>query len=74
MLDMGTVEQRSRIMSRIRSKDTQPEMIVRRMLFSMGYGYFKEIDTTGACPLLTVRPLLSGPSCSRCSPPFKAER
>lgn len=39
MVDMCTAEQRSRIMSRIRSKDTQPEMIVRRMLFSMGYRY-----------------------------------
>lgn len=26
-------------MSRIKSKDTKPEMVVRRMLRSMGYGY-----------------------------------
>lgn len=30
---------RSQIMARIRSKDTQPEMIVRRLIYSLGYRY-----------------------------------
>jgi DNA mismatch endonuclease (patch repair protein) len=38
MLEM-TPEDRSALMSRIRSKDTKPEMIVRRLVFSMGYRY-----------------------------------
>ena len=37
--DVLTPEQRSRCMSRIRSKDTSPEMIVRSLVFSMGYRY-----------------------------------
>ncbi|MBU2750196.1 DNA mismatch endonuclease Vsr [Acidithiobacillus thiooxidans] len=37
--DVLTPEQRSRCMSRIRGKDTSPEMIVRSLVFSMGYRY-----------------------------------
>ncbi|MGI0527307.1 very short patch repair endonuclease [Rhizobium giardinii] len=36
---LGTSEQRSRNMSRIRSKDTGPEMTVRRFIHSLGYRY-----------------------------------
>lgn len=39
MTDNLTSEQRSRCMSRIRSADTQPEWIVRRLVFGMGYRY-----------------------------------
>lgn len=39
MTDVCTVERRSQIMSRIRSKDTGPEMVVRRLVFGMGYRY-----------------------------------
>lgn len=39
MADNLTKEQRSHIMSTIRSKDTRPEMIVRRYLFSQGFRY-----------------------------------
>ena len=39
MADTLTPSQRSALMSRIRSKDTQPEMIVRRILHGMGYRY-----------------------------------
>lgn len=37
--DRLTTEQRSWNMSRIRSKDTKPEMIVRRLLHAMGVRY-----------------------------------
>lgn len=37
--DVLTPEQRSRCMSRIRGKDTSPELIVRSLVFSMGYRY-----------------------------------
>ncbi|WP_082007546.1 very short patch repair endonuclease [Tepidimonas taiwanensis] len=37
--DVLTPEQRSRCMSRIRGKDTSPELIVRSLVSSMGYRY-----------------------------------
>ncbi|NTE80181.1 DNA mismatch endonuclease Vsr [Agrobacterium tumefaciens] len=36
---METLAHRSWVMSRVRSKDTKPEMIVRRLLHAMGYRY-----------------------------------
>lgn len=39
MVDTVTKEARSRIMGRIRNKDTGPEMTVRRLIFSMGFRY-----------------------------------
>jgi DNA mismatch endonuclease (patch repair protein) len=39
MVDSVTPGLRSEIMSRVRSKDTRPEMIVRRMLHKAGYRY-----------------------------------
>ncbi|MBP2412532.1 DNA mismatch endonuclease (patch repair protein) [Arthrobacter stackebrandtii] len=39
MVDSLTREQRHKVMSHIHSKDTKPEMLVRRMLFAEGYRY-----------------------------------
>ena len=39
MPDILTPEQRSRNMSRVRSRDTKPEMQVRRLVYAMGYRY-----------------------------------
>lgn len=39
MADVMTPEQRSRCMSRIRGSDTQPEMLVRRLLWGCGLRY-----------------------------------
>jgi DNA mismatch endonuclease, patch repair protein len=39
MVDVFTSEKRSQIMSSIKSKDTKPEMIVRKLLHSMGYRF-----------------------------------
>lgn len=39
MIDTVSAERRSEIMSRIRGKDTKPEMRVRRMVHAMGYRY-----------------------------------
>ena len=39
MADTVSPEQRSEIMSRIKGKDTTPEMHVRRLVHSMGYRY-----------------------------------
>jgi len=38
-MDIWTEEKRSDVMSKIRSKDTKPEIIVRKMLFAQGYRY-----------------------------------
>lgn len=38
-MDRVTKEKRSEIMSRIRGKNTSPEMIVRKLVFSLGYRY-----------------------------------
>ncbi len=39
MTDTLTMEERSRLMSRIRAKNTRPEMLVRRLVHAMGYRY-----------------------------------
>lgn len=41
MADIKTTEERSRNMSVIKSKDTRPEVFVRKLLFSHGYRYRK---------------------------------
>jgi DNA mismatch endonuclease (patch repair protein) len=38
-MDRLTVDQRSRLMSRVRSRDTKPELIVRSTLHRLGYRY-----------------------------------
>lgn len=38
-MDSVSAKRRSEIMARIRSKDTQPEMLVRRLLHGLGYRY-----------------------------------
>lgn len=39
MADVHTPEQRSRNMAAIKSKDTKPEMTVRRLVYGMGYRF-----------------------------------
>ena len=39
MTDVHTPEQRSRNMASIRSKDTKPELIVRKLVHSMGFRF-----------------------------------
>lgn len=39
MVDTISPEYRSEIMSRVRAKDTKPEMVVRRMVHAAGYRY-----------------------------------
>lgn len=41
---------RSELMARIRSKDTMPEMVVRRLLFTMGYRYHIHQKNLPGCP------------------------
>lgn len=39
MVDVFTKEDRSKIMARVRAKDTAPELKVRRLLHALGYRY-----------------------------------
>lgn len=50
MIDTIATEKRSRIMSRIRSKNTAPEMVVRKLIFSMGYRYRLHRRQLPGCP------------------------
>ncbi len=50
MSDNHTKEQRSYNMSRIRSKDNQPEEKVRKYLFSKGFRYRKNVKNLPGCP------------------------
>lgn len=38
-MDIYTEEKRSEVMSKVRSKNTNPELIVRQLIFGMGYRY-----------------------------------
>jgi DNA mismatch endonuclease (patch repair protein) len=39
MIDTRTKKKRSEIMSKVRSKNTTPEILIRKLIFSMGYRY-----------------------------------
>ncbi len=43
MADIFTSEKRSEIMSKVSSKDTKPEIIVRKYLFAQGFRYRKNV-------------------------------
>lgn len=53
----GYLEQkkRSAVMAKIRSKDTKPEWIVRRYLFSRGYRYRKNVKGLPGTPDIVLR-------------------
>ena|SRR5882672_1037774 len=56
MTDVLTPEQRSFNMSRIRNRDTRPEMIVRSIVHGMGYRYrLHKKDLPGKPDLVLVR-------------------
>ncbi|SEE91315.1 T/G mismatch-specific endonuclease [Arthrobacter alpinus] len=55
MVDSLTKEQRHRVMSSIRSKDTRPEMLVRRLLFAEGYRYRLHASDLPGTPDLVFR-------------------
>lgn len=49
-MDHLSVEQRSSLMSRIRSRDTQPEMAVRTTLHRLGFRYRLHVRALPGCP------------------------
>lgn len=50
MADIKTKEERSRNMAAIRSKDTKPEMLVRRFLYAAGFRYRLHDRILPGCP------------------------
>lgn len=50
MADNLTPEQRSRAMSRMRSKDTEPELIIRRLVHARGMRYRKHVSALPGTP------------------------
>lgn len=55
MVDHLTPEKRSWNMSRVRSRDTDPEMKVRKLLFSMGYRYRLNVKTLPGKPDIVLK-------------------
>lgn len=54
-MDIWNNEKRSAVMARIRGKDTKPELIVRRYLFSRGYRYRKNVKGLPGTPDIVMR-------------------
>lgn len=50
MADKFSKEERSEIMSKVSSKDTKPEMLVRKYLFSKGFRYKKNVKSLPGAP------------------------
>lgn len=50
MTDIWSKEKRSEVMAKIRSKDTRPELIVRKYLYSRGYRYRKNVKGLPGTP------------------------
>ena len=55
MADVHTPEVRSYNMSRIKGKDTKPEEIVRKYLFSKGFRYRKNVASLPGKPDIVLR-------------------
>lgn len=55
MIDSVTPARRSEIMGRVRSRDTKPEIMVRRMIHGMGYRYRLYAKDLPGRPDLTFR-------------------
>ena len=54
-MDIWSKEKRSAVMARIKSKDTKPEWVVRRYLYSRGYRYRKNVKKMPGSPDIVLR-------------------
>ena len=55
MADIFTKEKRSKIMSNISGKETKPEIIVRKYLFSKGYRFRKNVKNLPGKPDIVLK-------------------
>ncbi len=53
-MDTFSRERRSEIMGRIKGRDTRPEMIVRRIVYRLGFRYRLHKKNLPGCPDLTL--------------------
>ena len=56
MVDSLSPKERSEIMARVRSKDTRPEMRIRKLAFALGYRYRLHDRKLPGCPDLVFGP------------------
>jgi DNA mismatch endonuclease (patch repair protein) len=56
VVDSLSQEERSEIMARVRSKNTRPELAVRKLVFALGYRYRLHAKALPGCPDLVFRP------------------
>jgi DNA mismatch endonuclease, patch repair protein len=56
VVDSVSPEERSEIMARVRSKNSRPEMAIRKLVFALGYRYRLHARTLPGCPDLVFRP------------------
>ncbi len=56
MVDSLSPEERSEIMARVRSKNTRPELLVRKLVFALGYRYRLHDRRLPGSPDLVFRP------------------
>lgn len=54
-MDIWDKKKRSAVMAKIKSKDTKPELIVRRYLYSRGYRYLKNVKGLPGTPDIVLR-------------------
>lgn len=54
-MDIWSKEKRSQVMARIKGRDTRPELIVRRYLYSRGYRYRKNVKGLPGSPDIVLR-------------------
>lgn len=54
-MDSLSPNERSEIMARVRSKNSRPEMLVRKLVFSLGYRYRLHQKNLPGCPDLVFR-------------------
>lgn len=54
-MDSLSKQERSEIMARVRPKNSRPEMLVRRLVFAMGYRYRLHGKDLPGCPDLVFR-------------------
>lgn len=50
MSDILSITARSKLMAKVCSRNTKPELLVRRMLFALGYRYRLHVSTLPGCP------------------------
>ena len=54
-MDSLTPEERSEVMRRVRSKGSQPELFVRKLVYELGYRYRLHAKELPGCPDLVFR-------------------